>query len=82
MRAAASRASCGPMVIVRSSLALMHRAASGQVRQAAANLAAPACRPVAGRMGTVTPAGQVTVLPSRSMVKRSLGKQPLTAAGG
>ena len=42
------------MVIVRPSLAVVHWAASGQVRQAAANLAVPACRPVAARMGTVT----------------------------
>ena len=70
------------MVIVRPSLAVVHRAASGQARQAAPNRAAPACRPAAGRTGTVTPAGQVTVLPSRSIAKRSLGKRPFTAAGG
>ncbi len=72
-RAAASRASCGPMVIVRPSLALAW-AASGQVRQAPANLATRGCRPEGGRMGTMTSARQVTVLPSRSMVKRTLGK--------
>ena len=33
-------------------------------------------------MGTVTPAGQVTVPPSRSITKRSLGKWPFGAGGG
>ena len=63
------------MVIVRPPLAVVHWAASGQVRQAAPNLAVPGVAlAAAARMGTVTPAGQVTVLPSRSMAKRSLGK--------
>ncbi len=63
------------MAIVRPPLAVVHWAASGQVRQAAPNLASPAwrSRPLA-RMGTVMPAGQVTVFASRSMAKRSLGK--------
>jgi hypothetical protein len=71
------------MVIVRPAGLAVHCAASGQARQATANLAvlAGCLRPLM-RMGTVTPAGQVTVAASRSMSKRSLGKWPLTPGGG
>jgi len=63
------------MVIVRPPLAVVHWAASGQVRQGAQNLASPVwrSRPLA-RMGAVMPAGQVTAWPSGSMANRSLGK--------
>ncbi len=70
------------MVIVRPYGAVVHCAASGQVRQAAPKLAAPAWRPLRARMAAVMPAGQVTVPARRSMPKRSLGKWPLGAGGG
>jgi len=41
-RAAASRASCGLMMIVRPPGAVAHWAVRGQARQAAPNLASPA----------------------------------------
>jgi len=82
IRAAASRISCGPMVIVRPPWEVVHWAASGQVRQATPNLAVPTPRPAGAPMGMVMPAGQVTVPACRSMPKRSLGKWPFGAGGG
>ena len=71
------------MAMVRPPAAVLHRAAGGQARQAAPNLAWPAgrSRPLA-RTGTVIPAGQVTVLASSPEANRSLGNWPLTADGG
>ena len=53
------------MVIVRPSLAVVHWAASGQVRQAARTWRSRRAAPAAARMGTVTPTVEVTVLPSK-----------------
>ena len=68
-------AALAPAAESASQLAMMFASASGQVLQAAPNLASPAwrSRPLA-RMGAVMPSGQVTAWPSRSMAKRSLGK--------
>ena len=60
--------------IVRSSLALVHRSASGQPAHAAANFAS--CRSPNCLSGVVFPAGQVTVASSRSIVNAPLEKHP------
>ena len=60
--------------IVRSSLALDHRSASGQPAHAAATFAIG--RSPHGLSGVVFPAGQVTVPSSRSIVNAPLEKHP------
>src|SRR5215217_2041629 len=69
------------MVTVRPSAELVHWAARGQPAHALPNTAAPPPA-LAGRMGTVTAPGQVTVPAPRSMVKRSLANRPAGAFGG
>ena len=75
--------SCGPTVIVRPPAAEVHCARNGHSTQAAPNAAAPIARlPARGRIGTVTPAGQVTDIAPRSTPKRSLEKCPRTVGDG
>ena len=73
---AGGRASCCSWRhrIVRSSLALDHRSASGQPAHAAATFAIG--RSPHGLSGVVFPAGQVTVPSSRSIVNAPLEKHP------
>jgi hypothetical protein len=66
--------------MLRPSLAVVHRAASGQAAQTAPKRA---IRPSSkGRSGAASPAGQVTVPAAKSMLKASLVNRPPGATGG
>src|SRR5674476_892397 len=67
--------------MVRPVFPVVHWAANGQPAQAVPKAAVPPPA-LAGRMGTVTSAGQVTVPAPRSIVNRSLGNRPPGATGG